>query len=83
MRHGPTCSAETKLATPIHLDLGKKQQSSNLLLAGIYLERIGQLFSEEGAIQAMPALSQKFVWLLAASPGTYLASKAAPHTRDA
>jgi hypothetical protein len=65
------------------VDLGKVQQFFvTLLLAGIYLGSIAKIFDEDGAIQALPPLSEKFVWLLAVSHGTYLASKAAPHTKD-
>jgi hypothetical protein len=64
-------------------DLGKIQQFFiTLLLAGIYIAAIGNAYGEIGTINALPPLSEKFVWLLAASQGTYLAYKAAPHTKD-
>lgn len=65
-------------------DLGKIQQFFvTLLLVGSYFAAIGTVFSEDGFIQGLPKLSEKFVWLLAVSHGTYLAYKAAPHTKDA
>lgn len=64
-------------------DLGKIQQFFiTLLLAGIYIAAIGNTYGQIGTIDALPPLSEKFVWLLAASQGTYLAYKAAPHTKD-
>jgi hypothetical protein len=65
-------------------DLGKIQQFFiTVLLAAIYLAAIGSMFEDDGAIQSLPKLSEKFVWLLAVSHATYLAYKAAPHTKDA
>jgi hypothetical protein len=65
-------------------DLGKiRQFFTTLLLAALYLSAIGALLHAYGPVAALPALSEKFVWLLAVSHGTYLAYKAAPHTKDA
>ena len=64
-------------------DLGKIQQFFvTALLAGVYLAAIGSMFANDGFIQALPKLSEKFVWLLAVSHGTYLAYKAAPYTKS-
>lgn len=66
------------------VDLGKIQQLLvTLLLAGIYIGNLAEMFSATSSIGEFPALSEKFVWLLAVSQGTYLGAAAAPHTRDA
>ena len=66
------------------VDLGKIQQLLvTLLLAGIYIGALSEMFLTKSRIVDFPALSEKFVWLLAVSQGTYLGSAAAPHTRDA
>jgi hypothetical protein len=65
-------------------DLGKIQQFFvTALLAGAYVSAIGSMFADDGFVQALPKLSEKFVWLLAVSHGTNLAYQAAPHTKDA
>jgi hypothetical protein len=66
-------------------DIGKIQQVLvTLLLLGIYTAYVfGQLSGSAEKIASLPQIDQSFIWLLAVSHASYLAYKAAPHTKSA
>lgn len=66
-------------------DLSKIQQALiSLLLLGMYADYVFQaLAAPAGLISQLPTLDKSFVWLLGISHASYLAYKAAPHTKDA
>ncbi|MFL5296275.1 MAG: hypothetical protein ACJ798_07825 [Phenylobacterium sp.] len=66
-------------------DLGKIQQLLiTVLLLGCYVAYLFiDLSTSAAPIHTMPALDKSFVWLLGLSHASYLAYKAAPHTKTA
>jgi hypothetical protein len=66
-------------------DLGKIQQVLiTLILLGAYAGYVFENFSlVRGVIGSLPQLDKSFVWLLGISHASYLAYKAAPHTKSA
>jgi hypothetical protein len=66
-------------------DLGKIQQLLiTLILLASYADYVFQAFvAPVGPIGQLPAVDKSFVWLLGLSHASYLAYKAAPHTKDA
>jgi hypothetical protein len=61
-------------------DLSKVQQFLiSVLLVAIYGAGLWDLFGGSGRVDALPPLSERFVWLMAISHASYLAYKAAPH----
>lgn len=66
-------------------DLGKIQQVLiTLILLGAYAGYVFENFSlVSGVIGSLPQLDKSFVWLLGISHASYLAYKAAPHTKSA
>ena len=64
-------------------DLGKIQQMLvTLLVAGIYMGALSNMFLSASRVADFPALSEKFVWLLAVSPGNVFGRGCgAAHTR--
>jgi hypothetical protein len=66
-------------------DLGKIQQLLiSLILLAAYADYVFQAFGAPVAlIRQLPALDKSFVWLMGISHASYLAYKAAPHTKSA
>jgi len=66
-------------------DLGKIQQALiTLILLASYADYVFQAFAAPASpIGQLPAIDKSFVWLLGISHASYLAYKAAPHTKDA
>jgi hypothetical protein len=66
-------------------DLGKIQQALiTLLLLGCYADYVYVEFAKATApIASLPMLDKSFVWLMGISHASYLAYKAAPHTKSA
>lgn len=66
-------------------DLGKIQQCIiTLILLAAYADYVFQaLAAPSGLISSLPTLDKSFVWLMGISHASYLAYKAAPHTKTA
>lgn len=65
-------------------DLSKVQQLFiSLVLVGIYGMAVLERLATPAVIDKLPPLNENFVWLMAISHASYIAYKAAPHTRDA
>jgi hypothetical protein len=71
-----------ELGNAATVDLSKVQQFLiTLLLVGTYCGFLLVALRKEGPIGTLPPLSEGFVWLMSISHASYLAFKAAPHTR--